>query len=203
MAAECANAKIAKKIGSISERVFGLANHVAKAVAKDYPGKLVGLYAYNEHCEPPSFALEPNVYVQLTAGFITGRYSFEELLELWPKRCKSMGFYEYFSVWLWDFDKLPGGRAANVSYLQKQIKEYAAQHATSIDAESGDNWGPHGRGYYLANRLMWEPTANPETILSISMTRLLDRVRRRCGIIMNDSTRQQTAAESSSHCTGV
>jgi hypothetical protein len=155
-----------KKLGSISERVFGLANHVAKAVAKDYPGKMVGLYAYNEHCEPPSFALEPNVYVQLTAGFITGRYSFEELLELWPKRCKSMGFYEYFSVWLWDFDKLPGGRAANVSYLQKQIKEYAAQHATSIDAESGDNWGPHGRGYYLANRLMWDPTANPEVILS-------------------------------------
>ena len=37
---------------------------------------MVGLYAYNDHCEPPSFALEPNVYVQSTAGFIRGQYTF-------------------------------------------------------------------------------------------------------------------------------
>lgn len=155
-----------KKLGSISERVFGLANDVAKVVGKEFPGKMVGLYAYNEHCEPPSFELEPNVYVQLTAGFITGRYTFEELMELWPKRCKNMGFYEYFSVWLWDFDKLPGGRAANVSYLQKQIRRYAEMKATSMDAESGNNWGPHGRGYYVANRLMWDPKADSGAILA-------------------------------------
>jgi hypothetical protein len=52
---ECENCK---KLGSISDRVFGLANEVARAVAKSYPGKMVGLYAYNEHSEPPSFKLE-------------------------------------------------------------------------------------------------------------------------------------------------
>jgi hypothetical protein len=86
------------KLGTVSERAFLLANEVARAVAKEHPGKMVGLYAYNEHSEPPSFALESNVYVQLTAGFTRGRYTFDELLELWPQKCRNMGFYEYLSV---------------------------------------------------------------------------------------------------------
>ena len=83
MAAGTVNAPDCKKLGSISDRVFGLANTVAKAIRPSYPDKLIGLYAYDVHSEPPSFALEPNVYVQLTAGFITGRYSFDELLDIW------------------------------------------------------------------------------------------------------------------------
>src|SRR5687767_11086143 len=145
------------KLGSYSNQVFDLANHVAKAVAAKHPGKMVGVLAYNEHSEPPTFDLEPNVYVQLTAGFTTGKYTFDELMDLWPKRSRNMGFYDYYSVWLWDFDRLPGGRGGDVAYHQRQIKRYADRRATSIDAESGNNWGPHGRGYYAASRLMWRP----------------------------------------------
>lgn len=99
-----------RRLGSISDRVFGLANEVGRAVAEKHPGKMVGLYAYNDHCEPPSFPLESNVYVQSTAGFIRGKYTFQELMDLWPQRCRSMGFYDYLSVWLWDWDMPPGGR---------------------------------------------------------------------------------------------
>lgn len=155
-----------EKLGSISDRVFGLANEVARAVAAKYPGKKVGLYAYNEHCEPPGFDLAPNVYVQLTAGFTTGKYTFDELLELWPRRCQSLGYYDYFSVWTWTQDRLPGGRGADVPYIMQQIPRYAEHHATSIDAESGNNWGPHGRGYYLANRLLWNPKGDANAILA-------------------------------------
>lgn len=155
-----------RKLGSVSDRVFGLANDVAKDVAKKYPGKMVGALAYSEHSEPPAFALEPNVYVQLTAGFTRGRYTHDELLDLWPKKCRNLGFYEYFSVWLWDFDKLPGGNGANLTRTQNMIKRYVAAGATSVDAESGNNWGPHGRGYYVANRLLWNPDADVAAILA-------------------------------------
>ncbi|HYE19641.1 MAG TPA: DUF4838 domain-containing protein [Tepidisphaeraceae bacterium] len=160
---ECDNCK---KLGGPSNQVFDLANHVARAVAEKYPGKFVGCLAYNEHAEPPTFDLEPNVYVQMTAGFIQGRYTYDELLELWPKKCKNLGFYEYFSVWLWDFDRLPGGRGADVATIAKQIRRYAAIGATSMDAESGDNWGPHGRGYYVANKLLWSPDSDVDHILA-------------------------------------
>ena len=158
--AECA------KIGTVSDRAFMLANEVARAVAKERPGKLVGLYAYNEHSEPPSFALEPNVYVQLTAGFTRGRYTFDELVELWPRKCKNMGFYDYFSVWPWDYDMLPGGRANDSAYIRKQVPRYLASGATSLDCESSANWGLHGRGYYLAHKLMWDPKADADAILA-------------------------------------
>lgn len=155
-----------RKIGSVSDRVFTLAKIVAKAVAKQCPGKLVGLYAYNFHTEPPSFPLEPNVYVQLTVGFNYGKYTFAELLDLWPKKCPNMGIYQYFSTWMWDQDRLPGGRANNLSYVREQIRDYAAHHATSLDAESSNNWGVHGRGYYLANKLMWNPDADVDALLA-------------------------------------
>jgi len=155
-----------RKLGNISERAFGLANDAARAVADEFPGKMVGMYAYNDHCEPPSFALEPNVYVQSTAGFIRGRYTFDELLEIWPKHCRNLGFYEYFSVWLWDFDMPPGGRGANVKLISERMRQYAALGATSIDCESGNNWGVHGRGYYLANRLMWNPATDGDALLA-------------------------------------
>ena len=154
------------KLGSISDRVFGLANEVAREVRKELPGRMVGCLAYNQHSEPPSVQLEPNLYVQLCAGFIRGPYSHEQLLDLWPKKCKNLGFYEYFSVWLWDFDKLPGGNAANLKYIRERVRRYREAGATSIDAESGNNWGLHGRGYYLAGRLMWNPDADVDWLLA-------------------------------------
>ena len=154
------------KMGSVSDRAFGLANEVARAIDKAYPGKMVGMLAYSDHCEPPSFALEPNVYVQSTAGFIHGSYTFEELMKLWPRKTKNIGFYEYFSVWLWDFDQLPGGRGNDISYIARRIREYAAVGATSITCESGNNWGLHGRGYYVANKLMWNPDEDVDTLLA-------------------------------------
>lgn len=155
-----------RKLGSISQRAFGLANEVARAVAREMPGKMVGVLAYNDHCEPPSFPLEKNVYVQSTAGFIRGRYTFDELIDLWPKVCGDMGFYEYLSVWLWDFDMPARGRGSNLAYIRKQIPRYAAAGATSLDFESGNNFGPHGRGYYVANRLAWDPNADVDALLA-------------------------------------
>jgi hypothetical protein len=160
---ECDNCA---KLGSISDRVFGLASDVAREVALKYPGKLVGCLAYNEHSEPPSFALEPNVYVQLTAGFIRGRYTHDQLLELWPQKCRNLGFYEYFSVWLWDFDRLPGGNGGNLTRTRAMIDRYLRAGATSLDAESGNNWGVHGRGYYIANKLLWDPHSDVDELLA-------------------------------------
>lgn len=155
-----------ERLGSVSDRAFGLANEVARVVAKKYPGRMVGMLAYNDHCEPPSFELEPNVYVQSTAGFVRGRYTFDELLKLWPQKTRNIGFYEYFSVWLWDFDQLPGGRANHIDEIARRIRSYAEAGATSLTCESGNNWGLHGRGYYVANRLMWNPDEDVDSLLT-------------------------------------
>ncbi|MEX0776002.1 MAG: DUF4838 domain-containing protein [Phycisphaeraceae bacterium] len=155
-----------KALGTFSDQVFGLANEVARAVQKEYPGKMVGLLAYGWHSDPPAFDMEPNVYVQMTVGFTYSQFTDQERMDLWATKCRNLGFYEYYSVFPWDLDRLPGGRAANLSYLQSSIRMYAQRHAIAVNAESSNNWGVHGLGYYVANRLMWNPEANVEALVT-------------------------------------
>lgn len=162
-----------KKLGNASDNAFGLANEVAKALQAAYPGqnKMVGMYAYNWHSDPPPFPLEPNVYIQLTMGFNGGLLTLDELFEQWPKKATNLGFYDYYSTWRWDFDRWPGGRVGNKNYPINMIRRFqrtnakSGAFATSISAESSSNWGVNGRGYYLANKLMWNPASDPDAIL--------------------------------------
>jgi hypothetical protein len=155
-----------RRLGSVSDRAFGLADEAAREIQKRYPGKMVGMLAYNDHCEPPSRALGPNVYVALATAFIRGRFSFPELLELWPRKARNIGIREYFSVWAWDFDLPPGGRAANLKYLRERLPQYAALGARSVDCEADNSWGLQGLGYYVGNRLMWDPKADVNALLT-------------------------------------
>lgn len=162
-----------RALGSPGDAIFGMANEVARALQKAYPDghKMVGLYAYNWHSDPPPFALEPNVYVQLTMAFAGGKLTTPELLEAWPRKAKNLGFYDYFSTWLWDYDRWPGGRAGSKKALIEIFRRWTRANArsgavaTSVSAESGNNWGPHGRGYYLASRMLWNPEVDVEATL--------------------------------------
>jgi hypothetical protein len=151
-------------MGPVPERVHYLTNEVAKAVREEYPGKYVGTYAYSFHSEPPSFRMEPNVYVQITAGFTRGRYSFLELIEEWARHVDQLGIYEYLNVWAWWRD-IPGrSRGADLAYLQERIPYYIDHGATTMSCESGSNYGINGLGYVVASRLMWNPEADVEAI---------------------------------------
>ena len=163
----------AKAYGTASDSAFKLANEVAVALQKAYPGqnKMVGLYAYNWHSDPPPFALQPNVYIQLTMGFNGGKLTLDELFEEWPKKARNLGFYDYYSTWRWDYDMWPGGRVGSRYYAPSMINRFqkanaqSQAYATSISAESSGNWGPNGRGYYLANKLMWNPNLDLDAVL--------------------------------------
>lgn len=162
-----------RKLGSPGDAVFGMANEVARALQKAYPdgSKMAGLLAYNWHSDPPPFALEPNVYVQLTMAFNGGKLSLPELMDAWSRKARNLGYYDYFSTYLWDHDRWPGGEAASRNTLVWRFGTWtkanarSGAYATSVSAESGDNWGPNGRGYYLANKMMWNPQVNVDTIL--------------------------------------
>jgi hypothetical protein len=148
---------------SYSDQIFGLANEVAKMLQKEFPGKMVGLYSYSGHWDPPSFKLEPNVHV-LMASLGQGKYTGAERAKIWPERSSNRGVYEYYGVFLWQYDKLPGSMG-NLHDLQQKMQQYARTGVTSISAESTSNWGPNGRAYYTANALMWNPYLDLDAFL--------------------------------------
>jgi len=150
-------------MGSVSERVFGMANEAARALQGIYPGKMVGLYSYNAHWDPPSFKLEPNVYV-LLCGLGQGQYTGPERDRVWSLRSRNLGFYEYFSVWLWAYDRLPGTWVNHLKGIQAHLRDIVARGGTAVSAESTSTWGSNGRGYYLAARLMWNPDLDVDVV---------------------------------------
>lgn len=144
------------RIGSVSDQALRLSNEAAKAVAAKHPGKLVGQYAYNEHSPVPRIQAEPNVVVSIAAGFIKGGATMDELIDGWSEHATTLGIREYLSVFPWDHD-LPGAaRGAQLDYLQETIPHFHEKDARFYSAESSDNWGANGLGYYIASRLLWD-----------------------------------------------
>ncbi len=144
------------KMGSVSDRVVTLANEVAAAVNAKYPGKIVGIYAYAYHSPPPTVRVHPQVVVSVATAFLRGGTTLDESLAAWSAQGARLGIREYYSVNTWDRD-LPGAaRGGNLDYLKHTIPDFHAKGACFMSAESSDNWGPNGLGYYLAARMLWD-----------------------------------------------
>lgn len=150
---ECAKCK---KLGSVSDQAITLANELASEIQKTHPGKLVGIYAYNYHSPPPNIKVHPNVVVSVATAFIKGGQSLDELLAGWAAKGAVLGIREYYSVNTWDRDLPAHARGGNLDYLRNTIPEFHAKGARFMSAESSDNWGPNGLGYYLASRMLWD-----------------------------------------------
>jgi len=159
-----------KALGDDSARTFGLANEAANAVRQKYPGKMIGVLAYNMHDLPPSFEMEPNVHVQICRLYIRSKNTFRQLVEMWSKKTPNIGVYDYFSTYQWGQDRLRekdnGGPTANLALLCDDIRFLTAKGILSLWSETSVAWGAHGRGNLVATRLMWNPDADVNAILS-------------------------------------
>lgn len=146
-----------KAVGEPSDLAVLLANTVAEAVREKLgPNRHVGLYAYNYHSPPPAIEVHPQVVVSVATGFIKGGLPIETIIEGWAEKGATLGIREYYSVNTWDRD-LPGAaRGGRPGYLAETIPAFHRKGARFLSAESSDNWGPNGFGYYLASRLMWD-----------------------------------------------
>lgn len=161
------------KLGSITDRALALANEVAAAVTAKYPDKWVGMYAYNYHSPPPSIKAHPHVVVSVATSFIKGGRTVDELLDGWSAKCQTIGIREYYSVNTWDRDMPAAARGGNIDYLKRTIPHFFEKGGRFMSAESSDNWGPNGLGYYLASRMMWDvkESANVNALVDDFLTR--------------------------------
>lgn len=100
-----------KSLPSVSDQVYSAANLAAQKLDKlfpDHPNIGVNLYAYSSHAAPPSFPLNPRVFVQLIP------YQFQNIafgpsfIKLWASKVKRFGLYDYHNYTDAQYD-LPGG----------------------------------------------------------------------------------------------
>ena len=151
---ECDNCK---KIGSVSTRAVLLANETAQAVTAKYPGKMVGMYAYNQHSIAPEIDLHPGVVINIATAFIKGGFTVDQLIAAWKNRQANVGIREYYFAGV-----VPGsGNGSNTAYMKESISRFYKLGARYITAEAGDYWGPGGLGFYSGAHMMWNTQLDP------------------------------------------
>src|SRR5690606_29853523 len=67
-------------LGSPSDRMVFLANHVVREVRQKYPDKYVAFYAYAYHAAGPTQQLDPGTIVSVTTALRKGKESLEEII---------------------------------------------------------------------------------------------------------------------------
>ncbi len=147
-----------------SENVFHFVNEVARAVAEHHPGKMVGILAYSAYAHPPSFDIEPNVYVELTRGYRRTPLSSVEQIQAFAKKAKNLGIYEYYDVEQWAWERPGRARASDLDYLQGSYRFYANNNMRALSGEMSSNFAPYGVGYYVITRLLWDATQDVREI---------------------------------------
>lgn len=146
---------------TITDKVFYLANEVAKNISADFPGRYVGVLSYAAYAGIPSFALEPNLLVMITTEQSETPLTFDQQVNGFLAKCVKVGIYEYFDYWPWYHDS----PWLYESMLQ-DITSYANKNITAYTAECEDNWGGRGLTQYAASKLLWNPFQDLNAILN-------------------------------------
>jgi hypothetical protein len=151
-----------QKMGTISDRVFYLANQVARAIKQKWPDGGVSLYAYNDHALPPEKHVDANVYVAVIPYAFQNVAVPEILLSEWRKKCDQLGIYDYWN--LTDGSKdLPNFNY--LVYLPQKLKFWESLKIKGYSLESGYSKFAAGIPLYFLSRITWDSSQNVEDLL--------------------------------------
>ncbi|HQX51616.1 MAG TPA: DUF4838 domain-containing protein [Planctomycetaceae bacterium] len=146
-----------KALGNVSDRVYSLANHVARELRMVKPEALVGVMIYSPFDTPPQETrIEPNIVTMMALAFNQSGLSYDELARGWKKAGVSqMLVYPYFGIVQWT-NAMPASSptyeqiARDIPFFQKQWNVVATLQ------ETGSTWGRMGPAMYLARKLLWD-----------------------------------------------
>lgn len=132
-----------------TDKVFGYANKVIKALEAEFPGRYVSLYNYADYSCVPGIELSKNIFVSVASGYnYCGLAMADRLTKLQAKGVIT-GIREYYNVGK-EPRPLPLDSLAEISW-------YYDRGVRVLNAENQDGWGAAGLYYYIASHLYWDP----------------------------------------------
>ena len=157
---QCERCKAYGNTASVSEKFWIFHRSVAEELAKTHPEKTVMIINYGLTAEPPHTFTEfpPNVMIELMN-------SLPSAFEVWKGYKVARGFSVY--TYLWGEYPMPGFTAKE-SYpaLIETARRFTDNGVYGIyRCGFGELFGTEGPGYYLFNRLVQDPQANPNALV--------------------------------------
>lgn len=152
---------------SLTDRMVFFFNAIAERVTRLRPDALLVAYAYSAYSAPPVRArLHPNVVIGFVPMSYTNEAARAEALRDWDawSRAASKIFFRPNCL-------LAGRREGTLLVYQQKLARdlrYLTDHGMiGADFDScAHNWATQGLNYYVAARVLWNPDAASEAIVS-------------------------------------
>ncbi|MBI3886367.1 MAG: DUF4838 domain-containing protein [Opitutae bacterium] len=148
-----------------SNLVFGFVNNVAREVAREFPDRYVGTYAYDWTENAPDFPVEPNVVPFLTADrtkWFDPKFAAEDraLIKRWVAAGpRIVGLYDYLYGSTFQVPR------PAIYAVSESIPFAYDAGVRAYYAESSPNWGLDGPKAWLVAQLLWNAKQNPADLL--------------------------------------
>lgn len=150
-------------MGSISDRVYYLANETAREISKKYPKAKVGLLAYASHADTPTFDLHPNVDVTIIPAGFHDVAPGPIFIKKWKDKLKKpMNLYDYWSIPIWKLD-LPG---FDLYGVDNRMRFWFESGVNGASIESSYSKGSIGLALYQLSKIGWDVNKTSESIMS-------------------------------------
>lgn len=150
----------------ITDRIMSFANAVAEGVAVTHPDKRLLILAYTVYREPPR-RVKPhaNLVIQYAdnADFhwdLRRKAERVGMLEQWAALTPNLDIYEYY-VW--------GGHhpaRGLTPLIAESIKRFHRLGIRLFRSQSRGDYAMSGLNYYLASKLLWDPTLDADKIVN-------------------------------------
>jgi len=146
-----------------SDMYFHFVNEVARRVGKEFPGRYLGVIAYNDVTAPPAGAIEPNVHVVIVndvSEYYDAAYRAKdaELVKDWQAKGITLGFYYYTGL-----AKLVPAYFPRL--LAGELKDKRRRGFTNLTSEVCPGWPWTGPMAYLQARLWWDIDLDADKLL--------------------------------------
>jgi hypothetical protein len=165
--------------GQLSDRFVHYANAVITEVRRTHPGRQLGILAYVQHTEPPRRAIPLPEYATLVTHTpwefchvhalddpqCPSNRRFTEYVRGWSRLTRHTGIYEYYGHFFM-FTPWP-----IVRNLRRDIPFLHSLGVERFTSETQQNWANQGINFYVAARLIADPTTNADALLSEYYTR--------------------------------
>lgn len=149
---------------SLSDRYVLFYSKIAEIVAKKYPGRLLGAYAYSTYSSPPLYAkLAPNVFIAYVGLSYFNDAQRQHDLQSWDQWSQAASQLQLRpNALLGNY-----GIAANYAHkLGADIKHtyQTGMIGTDFDSLSHD-WAARGLNDYVLAKLLWDPSQDIDALI--------------------------------------
>ncbi|PIU62885.1 MAG: hypothetical protein COS85_17255, partial [Armatimonadetes bacterium CG07_land_8_20_14_0_80_59_28] len=156
---------------SVTLNILDFYNDVARVVARDAPGRMVGGFAYGLCTYPPSqpVMLEPNVFIQWTPLNYYGlglykpayRAEFERVAAAWRALTPNVSYWNYCH---WHRSESGAPYAPALSIMKFQFPILKRLGYRGVTEEGTASWSYGGPNNYLLAKLLWNPEADVDAL---------------------------------------